>query len=164
MELYREPVFDLEISAQKKNPFSRMEQNERAKELYAMGFFAPENAQASMVALDMMDFEGIEDVRDKVNQGATLLNICQQQQQEIAQLQMLLQGMAGIQPEMPTEQGGGRNSQGTQKSAGKPLASGSNAVADTVMAAATPMTSYGQRLAARSKPNLNVGGNGAAPV
>ena len=32
-EMYRRPVFDLKIKAQKKNPFSRMEQNERAKEL-----------------------------------------------------------------------------------------------------------------------------------
>ena len=33
-QLFREPIFDLKISAQRKNPFSRMEENERAKELY----------------------------------------------------------------------------------------------------------------------------------
>ncbi|MEG2000835.1 MAG: hypothetical protein RR053_05535, partial [Evtepia sp.] len=37
--LFRRPIFDIKIKAQKKNPFSRMEQNERAKELYGIGFF-----------------------------------------------------------------------------------------------------------------------------
>ena len=36
--LYRRPVFDIKIKAQRSNPFSRMEQNERAKELYGLGF------------------------------------------------------------------------------------------------------------------------------
>lgn len=31
LPLYRKPIFDLKIKAQKKNPFSRMEQNERAR-------------------------------------------------------------------------------------------------------------------------------------
>lgn len=35
--LYRKPVFDLKIKAQKKNPFSRAEQNQRAQDLYSMG-------------------------------------------------------------------------------------------------------------------------------
>jgi len=57
--LYRRPVFDLKIRAQKKNPFSRMEQNERAKELYSAGFFNPERAQEAMGALEMMEFEEV---------------------------------------------------------------------------------------------------------
>lgn len=39
-DLFRRPVFDIKIKAQKKNPFSRAEQNERAKELYSLGFFS----------------------------------------------------------------------------------------------------------------------------
>ena len=46
--LYRKPIFDLKIKAQKKNPFSRMEQNERAKELYGLGFFSPDRAQEAL--------------------------------------------------------------------------------------------------------------------
>ena len=67
--LYRKPVFDLKIKAQKKNPFSRMEQNERAKELYGLGFFNPERAQEALGALEMMEFEGIDKVREQVQQG-----------------------------------------------------------------------------------------------
>ena len=46
--LYRVPVFDLKVKAQKKNPFSQLTQNEMAKELYQMGFFNPQMAQAAM--------------------------------------------------------------------------------------------------------------------
>lgn len=54
----RKPVFDIRISAEKKSPFSRMEQNELAKELFAMGFFRPENREAALLALRMLEFEG----------------------------------------------------------------------------------------------------------
>ncbi len=67
--LYREPVFDLKIKAQKRNPFSRMELNERAKELYALGFFDPRRAPEALAALEMMDFEGVEAVRERVRRG-----------------------------------------------------------------------------------------------
>lgn len=70
--MYRQPVFDVQVHAQKKNPFSRMEQNERAKELYRLGFFAPEKAQEALAALEMMDFEGIEQVKQSVREGAAV--------------------------------------------------------------------------------------------
>ena len=76
--LYRKPVFDIKISAQRKNPFSRIEQNQRALELYSAGFFNPEQAQAAMGALEMMDFEGKDKVVEYVQQGQTLMNMVQQ--------------------------------------------------------------------------------------
>ena len=48
------------MSAEKKSTFSRLSQNETAKECYQLGFFAPQNADAALAALEMMDFEGIE--------------------------------------------------------------------------------------------------------
>ncbi len=39
--IFRRPVFDLKIKAQKKNPFSRMEQNERAKGTVRAGLLQP---------------------------------------------------------------------------------------------------------------------------
>ena len=53
----REPVFDIVVSAAKKSTFSRLSQNETAKECYQLGFFKPENSDAALAALDMMDFE-----------------------------------------------------------------------------------------------------------
>lgn len=68
----REPVFDIVVSAEKKSTFSRLSQNETAKECYQLGFFAPQNADAALAALEMMDFEGIEKVRQRVRQNGTL--------------------------------------------------------------------------------------------
>ena len=67
-----EPVFDITVSAAKKSTFSRLSQNETAKECYQLGFFAPANADAALAALEMMDFEGIEKVRQRVRQNGTL--------------------------------------------------------------------------------------------
>ena len=67
----REPVFDITISAAKKSTFSRLSQNETAKECYQLGFFNPANADAALAALEMMDFEGIEKVRQRVRQNAS---------------------------------------------------------------------------------------------
>lgn len=139
--MFRRPVFDLKIKAQKKNPFSRMEQNERAKELYAMGFFAPENAQASLIALDMMDFEGIQTVKEKVMQGQTLLNMVMQMSQQLAAITGVLM------PQEETQAGGGTNAAESGGGGGNGLASG-------IMEAQTPMTGYGQALAKRSTPSV----------
>ena len=76
----REPIFDIVVSAAKKSTFSRLSQNETAKECYQLGFFKPENADAALAALEMMDFEGIEKVRQRVRQNGTLA-------QQLAQLQ-----------------------------------------------------------------------------
>lgn len=140
-EMYRRPVFDLKIKAQKKNPFSRMEQNERAKELYSLGFFAPENAQASLIALEMMDFEGIQTVREKVMQGQTLLNMVMQMQQQLAMI------TGALMPQEETRKTGGNNTGGGETEAHSELASG-------IMEAQTPMTGYGQALAQRSVPSV----------
>jgi hypothetical protein len=140
-EMYRRPVFDLKIKAQKKNPFSRMEQNERAKELYSLDFFAPENAQASLIALEMMDFEGIQTVREKVMQGQTLLNMVMQMQQQLA----IITG--ALMPQEETRQTEGNNTGGSETEAHSALASG-------IMEAQTPMTGYGQALAQRSVPSV----------
>ena len=144
--MMRRPIFDLKISAQRKNPFSRMEQNERAKELYGMGFFNPEMAQQSLAALDMMDFEGIEKVREKVTEGQTLLNIVQRQQQQIAQLAGMLTGGA-VMPAM----GSWQPSQGIPQEAPK---SGVDSIANGIMASRAPRTSYMDRLSKRSTPSM----------
>lgn len=139
--MFRRPVFDLKIKAQKKNPFSRMEQNERAKELFAMGFFAPENVQASLIALDMMDFEGIQTVKEKLMQGQTLLNMVMQMSQQLAAITGVLV------PQEETQAGGGTNAAESGGGGGNGLASG-------IMEAQTPMTGYGQALAKRSTPSV----------
>ena len=160
--IYRRPVFDVKIKAQKKNPFSRMEQNERAKELYGLGFFNPERAQEALPALEMMEFEGIEKVREQVQQGQTLLNICQQMSQQMDQMALLLQALTG--KDMGVD--GGAQSGGTAQGGSTPggrVSGGGSGLASAVAQAQTPMTDYGTRLAARSTPNMNARSSAATP-
>lgn len=160
--LYRRPVFDIKIKAQKKNPFSRMEQNEIAKELYSMGFFNPERAQEATIAIEMMDFEGIEQVRERISQGQTLLSVCQQLKQENDVLKSMLQAATG----RPVTGGVTGSDQASGSSGSVPVQAGKsagNGFANAVMQAQTPMTGYGQRLAKRSMPDINAGSNATAP-
>lgn len=143
--LVRKPVFDLKVKAQKKNPFSRMEQNERAKELYGLGFYNPQNAQQALLALEMMDFEGIDQMKEKIMQGETL-------QKQVDALQALLQqtlgaiGMAqGAQP-------------GAEVQAAPPAADGaarrSEGINGEIMQSQAQKLPYAEQLAKRSTPSV----------
>ena len=90
-----EPVFDITVSAAKKSTFSRLSQNETAKECYQMGFFAPANADAALAALDMMDFEGIEKVRQRVGQNGTLYQQLQQMAQQLQKMAAIIDQQNG---------------------------------------------------------------------
>lgn len=156
--LYRRPVFDLKIKAQKKNPFSRMEQNERAKELYGMGFFNPERAQETLGALDMMDFEGIDKVREYVQRGQTLLNVCMQLKQENDMMRAIIQGMTGR--NLGADTGSTGAAQGGSAAAGGKVPAGDAGaaqgdLASGIMQAQQPMTGYGEALAKRSSPDMS---------
>jgi hypothetical protein len=142
IELFKKPVYDIVIKPQKRSPYSKMAQNELAKEMYNMGFFNPQLAEQSMTALELMDFDGIEGVKDKVQQGQTLMNMVNQLSQELAMLKSYMnmrvnaiQGSAPV-PNVPQ----GRTMGQAQKEA------------DTVN-----MTSYGERLASRANPDMNNG-------
>ena len=66
---WRTPTFDIRIEAQKKNPYSSMAQNEMALKLYAAGFFDPARRTEAMAALEMMDFDGKDSVRKKIEES-----------------------------------------------------------------------------------------------
>lgn len=148
--LIRQPVFDLKIKAQKKSAFSRLEQNELAKELYGLGFFNPERATEVMPALDMMDFEGIDKVRDKVKEGDTLFKICQQQQQQIQQLmQMVQMSMAQQAPPANAPEGGSKGGKGGKTPAKK---GNRGDTSEQVMGSSSDKTPFMQRTAAGAVP------------
>lgn len=152
IQLYRKPIFDIKIKAQKKSPFSRMEQNERAKELYGLGFFNPDRAQEALGALQMMDFEGIDDVRKHVMEGQTLLNICMQLKQQVVALQAAM----GI---VPQAQG-----TGTQRKTAQTTGSNGNSIGNAVTQAQQgATTNYAQSLAKRSSPDMDSRSSAATP-
>ena len=94
----REPIFDIVVSAAKKSTFSRLSQNETAKECYQLGFFNPQNADAALAALDMMDFEGIEKVRQRVRQNGTLARQLAQMQDQMVRMEAVIE-MQGQNPD-----------------------------------------------------------------
>ncbi len=93
----RMPVFDVTVTAQKASPFSTAVQNERAKELYAAGFFRPDLADQALAALDMMQFEGIEKVRARIAQNQTLFQQVQMLQQQMAKMALVIDAQNGTQ-------------------------------------------------------------------
>lgn len=118
---YRRPIFDIKITAQKRSAISREVENQRAQELYAAGFFNPERAQEALIALDMMDFEGIDKVREKVQQGQTLLNVVRQLMVQMDQMAAIIQGATGYQPAEETGQTGQQAQRGQASSGGQNL-------------------------------------------
>ena len=143
----RLPVFDIIVKPQKRSPYSKMAQNELAKELYQLGFFNPQLAEQSMTALDLMDFDGEEKVRDKVQQGQTLLNQMQMMQQQMTKLGMIVYRLTGqdvLGLGMPQGQ--------PIPPQGDPHKSMGSAVTDAQKA---PMTAYGERLAKRATPDVS---------
>ncbi len=145
----RVPIFDVTVRPQKRSPYSKMAQNELAKELYRMGFFNPQLADQSLAALDLMDFDGQEKVKDRIQQGQTLMNQLMAMQQQIQQLASILAAERGLrvsaggqqtdmgQPMPPSGGGGGRTMAQAQQEAGKAV-----------------MTDYGRRLAENAVPQV----------
>ena len=63
---YRLPLFDVQVTAQKQSPYSKLSQNELALQFFGSGLFQPERADQALICLDMMDFNGKEAVMQKV--------------------------------------------------------------------------------------------------
>ncbi|MGN0978335.1 MAG: hypothetical protein ACI4PH_09805, partial [Faecousia sp.] len=67
---YRVPQFDIQVSAEKQSPYSKMSQNELALQFYSAGFFDPGKAEQALACLDMMDFDRKETVMNKIARNA----------------------------------------------------------------------------------------------
>ncbi|MEG1776793.1 MAG: hypothetical protein RR367_09800, partial [Clostridia bacterium] len=96
-EGFRVPYFDIRIVAQKASPFSTVAQNERAKELYQMGFFRPDMSDQALAALSMMQFDGIESVREKIGQNGTMFETMQQMSPLMVAMAQQLDAVQGTQ-------------------------------------------------------------------
>ena len=94
---YRLPLFDIEVTAQKQSPYTKMAQNELALQFYSGGFFAPENADAALACLDMMDFDRKDFVAQKVQMNGTLYQRMMQAQQMALQLAAYVDQTKGTQ-------------------------------------------------------------------
>ena len=70
METYeRHPVFDLEITTEKSSTYTRMQQNELMLSFYNSGMFDPRNATQSLAVIQLMDFDGKEELVRMIGQN-----------------------------------------------------------------------------------------------
>ena len=87
---YRMPLFDIEITAQKQSPYSKMSQNELALQFYQAGFFNPQMADQALACMDMMDFDRKQFVMQKISQNGTLYQQLMMAQQTMLQLAQIV--------------------------------------------------------------------------
>jgi len=86
---HRVPLFDIEITAQKQSPYSKMAQNELALQFFGAGFFNPQMSDQALACLDMMDFDRKQFIMQKISQNGTMyqqLMMMQQQMLALAQI------------------------------------------------------------------------------
>ena len=93
----RVPEFDVSVSAQKQNAYSKMATNELALQLLNAGVFNPQMADQSMMLLSMMDFPRRDELMHKVQEKGMML------QQLAMWQQMALQLAAKYEPETAEE-------------------------------------------------------------
>ena len=125
---YRLPVFDIEITAEKASPYSKLSQNELALQFFGAGFFNPQMTDQALACLEMMDFDGKEQIMQRISANGTMYQrMMMAQQQAVAMAQMadmqlgtnyamqLLGGAQGVRQPMPgnipdTKNSGGESS------------------------------------------------------
>lgn len=144
--IFRRPIFDIKVRAQKRNPYSQLSMNETAKELYRLGVFNPEKAQESLIMLEMMDFEGIDEVKAKVREGETLLSMLEQMSAQMAQMSALM-GLGGGAPTSAPTSGGG-------SSVPAPSSGGRTMAGNIVNSQKRGLNSYGERLVKNARPSM----------
>lgn len=86
---YRLPQFDIEVTAQKASPYSKMSQNELALQFYSAGMFNPQMADQALACLDMMDFDRKQFIMQKIAQNGGMYQqmlMMQQQMMMLAQM------------------------------------------------------------------------------
>ena len=90
---FRKPVFDIKISAQKKNVFTTVSQNELALQFFNLGFFNPQLADQAVMCLGMMDFDGKDSLLQKISKNGLMWQKLQQYMQMALQMAQMIDPM-----------------------------------------------------------------------
>lgn len=69
---YHKSVFDVTVSAQKKNVYTKVTQNELAIQFFQLGFFNPQMTDQALLCLELMEFDGKDGVMQKVSKIGTV--------------------------------------------------------------------------------------------
>ncbi len=86
----RKPLFDIEVTAQKQSPYSKMSQNELALQFYQAGFFNPQMSDQALACLDMMDFDRKQFIMQKISQNGTMYQQILMMQQQMLMLAQIV--------------------------------------------------------------------------
>ena len=87
---YRLPLFDVEITAQKQSPYSKMSQNELALQFFGAGFFNPQMSDQALACLEMMDFDRKQGIMQRIAQNGMMYKAAMMMMQ-----QQMAPGVAG---------------------------------------------------------------------
>ena len=146
--VYRIPLFDIEITAEKQSPYSRMAQNEMALQFYQAGFFAPTNADAALVCLDMMDFDRKDMVMQKIMQNQTLMQQVAAMTQTALALAQVVDKAHGTQFAMQIQ------AQAAGQGMGGGMPGGMGGISPEALAAATAQRPQGENLGGVSESHV----------
>ncbi len=69
---YRKPEFDIKVYAQKRSVYTKVANNELAIQFFQMGFFNPQMAEQALMCMEMMDFDGKDELMQKVSRNAMI--------------------------------------------------------------------------------------------
>ena len=120
---FRLPLFDIEITAQKQSPYSKMSQNELALQFFGAGFFNPQIADQALACLEMMDFDRKEFIMQRISQNGGMY-------QQMMQMQQMMLGMAGELDKVKGTNMAEQMAMGMQ-GGGMPMGGGSPNIAET---------------------------------
>ena len=106
---YRLPLFDIEVTAQKQSPYSKMSQNELAFQFFSAGFFNPQIADQALACLDMMDFDRKHFIMQKIAQNGGMYQQMMAMQQQMVMLAQMVDASRGsnIAEQLMAQFGGG---------------------------------------------------------
>ena len=68
----RQPVFDIRVLPQKGSAYTRLTQNELALQFYQLGFFAPQQSDQALACMSMMEFEGRDELMQRLAVNGTM--------------------------------------------------------------------------------------------
>lgn len=92
---YRVPEFDIEVTAEKASPYTKLANNELMLQLYQLGILNPQMADQALALLDVMDFAHKDSLMQKIQQNGLMFQKIQVLQQQLLSLAQFTDGELG---------------------------------------------------------------------
>ena len=92
---YRVPEFDIEVTAEKASPYTKLANNELMLQLFQLGVLNPQMADQSLALLDVMDFSHKDSLMQKIQQNGLMYQKIQVLQQQLLSLAQFTDGELG---------------------------------------------------------------------